>query len=528
MPGPLAGMRLSVTDGGPGTLEAAALLLALGASPDTGDSPLGGADAQLVLRPPSRSRGHRESARTTIAQRTGLAAAAWQASRLRMPDGVVDSLLGAWLAVDALARAIAERRGLPAPLLAPADELVLASIGPSLADAAAGRASRALGEGLTPPIVVECSDGAVFVGVASDEDWQVLAGVVGDARLADPIFVTASGRRSHRAEAAEVLGGWARKRSRSEVVSQFTDLRLPVAPTWTLTDATADPPIGSRFTPTLPFELDADASSGAPLTPGSSRGAGAGRSDAARRLSAAGPLTGHVVLDISSLVAGPLAGRILADLGATVLKIEAPGRPDGTRGSGEGPRSTFELLNRGKDALTLDLREASGRRQLEGLLAIADLGMDSFSPRVLPSLGMPVPRLLASGAAPAWLSITGYGLDGEYRDRVALDATASCVSGLVKGAVLRGANCSTQPFGWPVVDTLTGLHASVAATALLLARSIGRPSSWMGCALVDSGLFLARRLEETDWRSSAGGLSAASCSVTDIAPQAVRASPWRT
>ncbi len=117
------------------------------------------------------------------------------------------------------------------------------------------------------------------------------------------------------------------------------------------------------------------------------------------------PLAGLRVIDISNVFSLPYAGGLLSDLGAEVIKIEGPGRVDVTRGgafSGVYPdnnpaddpwnrTSTFNLLNRGKKSLAIDLRRHEGREVLRDLIKVSDVLMENFTPRVMRGweLGLP-------------------------------------------------------------------------------------------------------------------------------------------
>src|SRR5262249_57555473 len=101
------------------------------------------------------------------------------------------------------------------------------------------------------------------------------------------------------------------------------------------------------------------------------------------------PRSGVLVLDFPTLLPGPLATLMLAEAGAEVIKIERPGGEDARRGSPpfDGVASGFALLNRGKQGLVLDLKDAAGRERLMPLLAPADVPGEPFRPGVMGRLG---------------------------------------------------------------------------------------------------------------------------------------------
>ncbi|MDP1821455.1 MAG: CoA transferase [Acidimicrobiales bacterium] len=96
------------------------------------------------------------------------------------------------------------------------------------------------------------------------------------------------------------------------------------------------------------------------------------------------PLSGIRVVDLTAMWAGPLATWLLAELGAEVTKVENAVRPDGLRGQ----PFLFAALDRGKTHADLDLRDDAAQGELRALIAAADVLVDSFSPRVMPNLGL--------------------------------------------------------------------------------------------------------------------------------------------
>lgn len=112
-----------------------------------------------------------------------------------------------------------------------------------------------------------------------------------------------------------------------------------------------------------------------------------------------------LVLDVSSLWAGPLCASLLGGFGFEVLKVEAPGRPDGTR---YGSPAFYERLNRGKQDAVIDLASEDGRRRFLDLCQQAAVVVDGLRPRVWANWG--VDRLeVAEGCGLVWVSITGHG-----------------------------------------------------------------------------------------------------------------------
>ena len=125
------------------------------------------------------------------------------------------------------------------------------------------------------------------------------------------------------------------------------------------------------------------------------------------RFTDAGPAgTGrNLVLDVSSLWAGPLCASLLGEFGFEVVKVEAPGRPDGAR---YGSPAFYERMNRGKQDMVIDLGVEDGRRRFLNLCRESAVVVDGLRPRVWANWG--IDRLeVAENAGLVWVSISGHG-----------------------------------------------------------------------------------------------------------------------
>ena len=135
------------------------------------------------------------------------------------------------------------------------------------------------------------------------------------------------------------------------------------------------------------------------------------------------PLAGLRVLDLTRLLPGPLASMHLADLGADVIKIEDTGAGDYARSAGavHGAVSYFQLVNRNKRSLRLDLKQTAGVDTFMRLATTADVILEGFRPGVVDRLGIGYAAVAAINPRIAYCAITGYGQDGPYRDRAGHD-----------------------------------------------------------------------------------------------------------
>jgi crotonobetainyl-CoA:carnitine CoA-transferase CaiB-like acyl-CoA transferase len=154
---------------------------------------------------------------------------------------------------------------------------------------------------------------------------------------------------------------------------------------------------------------------------------------------ARGPLAGVRVLDLTHYIAGPVCTKLLAQLGADVIKIERPDGGDGSRRLGPFPNDTphpeqsgaFLYLNTGKRSVTLDLKDPTQRPRLLALIEAADLLVENFAPRVMPSLGFDFPTLHRINRRLVYTSISNFGQWGPYRDLPATEITSFALGGLM-------------------------------------------------------------------------------------------------
>lgn len=152
-----------------------------------------------------------------------------------------------------------------------------------------------------------------------------------------------------------------------------------------------------------------------------------------------------LVVDLSSMWAGPLCGHLLAAAGATVVKVESPTRPDGTR---RGDPRFFDWMNAAKLSYATEFgADGSLRRLLEA----ADVVIEGSRPAALTRRGLGADQV-SGRPGRVWLRVTGYGTEGERADWVAFGDDAAVAGGLVApGPVFAGD---------AIADPLTGLEAT--------------------------------------------------------------------
>lgn len=136
------------------------------------------------------------------------------------------------------------------------------------------------------------------------------------------------------------------------------------------------------------------------------------------------PLEGVRILDLTRLLPGPLATQHLGDYGAEIIKVEDTGAGDYARSMGAmgGDTSYFyQIVNRNKRSLRLDLKQAEGKALFLRLIEGADVVVEGFRPGVMDRLGLGYAVLAARNPRLVLCSITGYGQTGPYAERAGHD-----------------------------------------------------------------------------------------------------------
>jgi itaconate CoA-transferase len=198
------------------------------------------------------------------------------------------------------------------------------------------------------------------------------------------------------------------------------------------------------------------------------------------------PLEGITVIALEQAVAAPFATRQLADLGARVIKIERTGSGDFARGydsTVNGLASYFVWLNRGKESLTLDVKQPEGRKILADLLARADVFIHNLAPGAVERLGFGADELRASHPRLIVCAMSGYGSSGPYRDKKAYDLLIQCETGLIS---VTGTPETPSKVGISVADISGGMYAYSGILAALYQRERSGEGASLDVALIDT------------------------------------------
>jgi formyl-CoA transferase/CoA:oxalate CoA-transferase len=201
-----------------------------------------------------------------------------------------------------------------------------------------------------------------------------------------------------------------------------------------------------------------------------------------------GPLGDLVVLDLTRALAGPYCTTMLGDMGARVIKVESPDGGDDTRGWGPpfvgGESAYFLGVNRNKESLTLNLKHPAGQEVLRRLLARADVLVENFRPGIMDRLGFGYAAVAAVHPRLVYASISGFGQDGPYRERVAYDLIVQGMGGLMGTTGEEGR--PPVKVGVAVTDIAAGMFAAFGILVALHVRARTGRGQHVDAAMLDA------------------------------------------
>lgn len=180
-------------------------------------------------------------------------------------------------------------------------------------------------------------------------------------------------------------------------------------------------------------------------------------------------LEGVTVLDLSHALAGPFCSMMLGDHGANVIKLEPPGAGDIARAWGSrspsGDAGYFVSLHRNKRSIVVDLKNPQGKATFLRLVERADVVLENYRVGALNKLGLGYESARKRNPGIVYCSISGFGQDGPYRDRAALDLILQAESGMI--SVTGSADGATARAGVSIADMTAGMNAAFAVLAAL-------------------------------------------------------------
>ena len=184
------------------------------------------------------------------------------------------------------------------------------------------------------------------------------------------------------------------------------------------------------------------------------------------------PLEGIKVLDLSHALAGPFCSTMLADYGAQVIKIEPPGLGDIARAWGSplpgGETDYFVSLHRNKQGMVLDLKNPEGKETFLRLVEHCDVVLENYRAGALARLGLDYETARLRNPGIIYCSISGFGQDGPYRDRPALDLILQAESGMISVTGEAGGHGARA--GVSIADLTAGMNAAFGIMLALRAK----------------------------------------------------------
>ncbi len=204
-----------------------------------------------------------------------------------------------------------------------------------------------------------------------------------------------------------------------------------------------------------------------------------------------GPLSGILVVDVSRILAGPYCTLLMAELGARVIKVEPPEKGDDAREYGpflEGKSAYFMSINRGKQSIALNLKDAADKRIFERLLERGDVLVENFRPGTMEKLGYGWEELHRRYPRLIYAAASGFGHSGPFSHYPAYDMV---VQGL--GGIMSITGHPGQPpvrIGMSIGDIGAGLYTAVAVNAALMHRERTGEATKVDIAMFDCQLAL--------------------------------------
>ena len=204
-----------------------------------------------------------------------------------------------------------------------------------------------------------------------------------------------------------------------------------------------------------------------------------------------GPLHGVKVLEFTQIIAGPFAGSVLADLGADVVKVEPPGGAGrAAAGVVPGANKGFQVLNRGKRSLVVDLNDPRGRALIHRIVPSFDVVSTNYRPPVVRRLEIDYDTLSQFRGDLIYAQISGFGSHGLRADEPLIDMVAQAYSGYVAEVGV------VDEFGGPMathggtIDAATALSAVIGIVSALYHRDQSGEGQFVDVALLRSAMAL--------------------------------------
>jgi len=206
---------------------------------------------------------------------------------------------------------------------------------------------------------------------------------------------------------------------------------------------------------------------------------------------ATGPLAGLKVLEVGSMYAGPFCGQLLGDMGATITKIEAPGKPDTLRTWGHADKEETSFfwghLSRNKRCITLDVSKPEGREVFMKLAADYDVIVENFRGGNMEKWGIGPEDVFAINPRIIYARVSGFGQTGPYANKPGFGVIAECMSGL--RSITGYPDRPPVRAGISIADAVGGMFTAFGVTSALHERTRSGKGQVVDTALYE-GLFM--------------------------------------
>jgi crotonobetainyl-CoA:carnitine CoA-transferase CaiB-like acyl-CoA transferase len=217
-----------------------------------------------------------------------------------------------------------------------------------------------------------------------------------------------------------------------------------------------------------------------------------------------GPLAGIKVLDFTLMLAGPYGTQVLADLGATVIKVEAPGQGDSTRHGGpfhpgdqqKRHAGYFHSVNRNKRSIVIDLKSEAGRQAIFDLIPYVDVVTENFRAGTMEKLGVSYEELNERNPGLIYAAVRGFGDPrtgaSPYQNWPAYDVVAQAMGGI---AGITGPDAETPTkIGPGVGDIVPGMFMAIGILSALVSRAKTGRGQFLDVSMLDAVLALTERI----------------------------------
>ena len=204
-----------------------------------------------------------------------------------------------------------------------------------------------------------------------------------------------------------------------------------------------------------------------------------------------GALEGVRVLELTHAWAGPYCAMMLGDMGAEVIKIENPRQKTEARGGYPykgGESVLFMMIHRNRKSVTLDLKQAEGKKIFLDLVKTADIVVQNFRPGLMKKLGIDYPVLKKINPALVYASLSGYGNTGPKASHAGVNMIALAESGLASTTII--GDLPPVPMGYALCDVVASMWASHGILSAYVSRLKTGKGQEVDMSLLEAGISL--------------------------------------